>query len=173
MTDHCYICLDEEGKLLRPCLNKKCTARVHHSCLEKQLQTNQHNQKCICEFNINIRLNDENYLTKIYPLLCVLFIHPLLWILAATTLSINIKDKFNQEFAIFLTAIGFSIAWAIDLYFYKNENISIKKRCFIATIAYFPSLLMILIFHYLVYYLLPDQISGLVIFIITSMIIAC
>lgn len=55
MSDKCYICHEDEGILRKTCKNKKCTAKTHSPCLQKQYVTL---KKCgVCKSDIIINRN--------------------------------------------------------------------------------------------------------------------
>lgn len=54
-TNTCYICFSDEGQLLRPCTNEKCSARVHADCMKKQCETTTGPISCgICKSDVII-----------------------------------------------------------------------------------------------------------------------
>lgn len=81
--EQCYVCTGEEGVLVRPCQNDKCSARVHETCLEKQCQND---KKCgNCRENVIIIATGKfelvscletfilrTLLTSVYPILLFL-----------------------------------------------------------------------------------------------------
>jgi len=55
MDDKCYICYDTEGILKKTCINDKCTAVTHTSCLQIQYKTL---VKCgVCQSRLNYYIN--------------------------------------------------------------------------------------------------------------------
>ncbi len=53
MNDKCYICFDNEGTLNKTCINRKCNAMTHSSCIQEQYITL---KKCgLCRSNIIIQ----------------------------------------------------------------------------------------------------------------------
>lgn len=78
MIDHCYVCLNEEGVLVRPCGNEKCTARIHEACLAKQCQSNRKCGLCrddvIITTTINFKKEScfETYMVRLF----FIFIYP-------------------------------------------------------------------------------------------------
>lgn len=100
MTDQCYICLGEEGALLRPCNNEKCSARVHEHCLAQQYE---YKKTCHCQSNIIainiVEFNRENcletYMVRIFfMLVCPL---SLFFLTMGQTLIIACKGKTNYD----------------------------------------------------------------------------
>jgi hypothetical protein len=62
--DKCYICFDTEGILNKTCINKKCTAMTHFSCLQMQSITS---KICgICRSNIIINRNRINFIKFLF-----------------------------------------------------------------------------------------------------------
>lgn len=55
MDNKCYICYDTEGILKKTCINDKCTAVTHVSCIQIQHKTS---IKCgVCQSNLNYYIN--------------------------------------------------------------------------------------------------------------------
>lgn len=57
MSDKCYICHETEGILLKTCNNKKCTAKTHSYCLQKQYVTLKECGFCKSGIIINKKFN--------------------------------------------------------------------------------------------------------------------
>lgn len=73
--NHCYICLNGTGQLVRPCNNNLCSARCHQDCLKKQVVYNK--PKCgICQGRIvrNAKKINVNKCCKTYMKLIYVFL---------------------------------------------------------------------------------------------------
>lgn len=61
--DKCYLCLENTGKLVRPCSNNNCKSRAHRNCLKDQIekQTGKNKGKCgVCKSTIVKTKNNFN-----------------------------------------------------------------------------------------------------------------
>lgn len=90
--DKCYICFDTEGILNKTCINEKCTAMTHFSCIQRQYITS---KICgVCRSNIIINKN----FTKFLFIICSIILHSyLMFIMLKGLIPLNpFNDKFNN-----------------------------------------------------------------------------
>jgi len=77
MSDKCYICYEDKGILRKTCENKKCTAKTHSPCLQKQYVTLKECGFCKSDIILNKKFNYIkliNFIGKMVKLLFTLSI---------------------------------------------------------------------------------------------------
>lgn len=152
--DKCYICLVEEGKLVRPCTNEKCTARTHEVCLSEQYEKG--NKRCgscrneiimIYSGEIDISRCCENYMKCAYLAFLSIVVHPLLVVLIMGNSLVDETivlpmpsnrtwyDAIKTFLYIIMIVIGI-ISWMIVTPSYIFGKISLDRKYSIATKIY-------------------------------------
>lgn len=195
MADLCYICF-QDGDLVRPCNNGKCTARAHGSCLAKQYDIG--NKKCgSCQNDMIITTHGEFDLVRcgefygkcLYLLFCSLVVHPLLvmTIFGNSLIDESIKFtdppvnassivKFKTCSYLIITVIGI-ISWFIVAGCYIFGLIPLRQKCMESTQVY-STLYMLTIWSHIIgsYFLLEENFNiatffyGLLLILLTSVL---